>query len=176
MPYIVENADGILISGDMYLGTSSLNIGTESDAAAARNCSVYLDDDKTSFWIQTGGGMIADNYYVNRGLILPAQFISTVSGGVSLVTSLFDHIIVCSFSTSNSNTIWLGTESRVEGKELIFRRVDGTTASVTIRSSQTDIDDGLSTTADVSQLTLTNTGLIRLVRINGVWVRMNFAE
>ncbi len=176
MPYIVENTEGILISGDIFLGTSSLNIGTESDAAAARNCSVYLDDDRSSFWLQTGGGMIADNYYVNRGLILPANLVTTVSGGVSLVTDLYDHIIVCSFSAGNSNSIWLGTASRVEGKELIFRRVDGTTASVTIRSSQTDIDDGVFITGDVSQLTLPNTGLIRLVRTNNRWISMLFAQ
>ena len=95
---------------------------------------------------------------------------------IHLQNLLNDHIIIASFSSGNSNDIWLGTSSRVDGKELIFRRVDGSTATVTIKSSQTDIDDGISTTGDVSQLTLTNKGLIRLVRINGIWVNMNFGQ
>jgi hypothetical protein len=173
MPYIVENSQGILINADLYLSTETMNFGTQSDAASASNCDVYIED---GYWIQTGGGMIAQNFYLNRGFAPPCDRVTTVSGGVSRVTTLFDHIIIASFSSGNSNDIWLGTSSRVEGKELIFRRVDGSTATVTIRSSQTDIDDGSSTTGDVSQLILTNKGLIRLVRINNTWVNMNFGQ
>jgi hypothetical protein len=120
--------------------------------------------------------MIAQNFYLNRGFAPPCDRVSGVSGCISLVTTLMDHIIIASFSSGNSNDIWLGTSSRVEGKELIFRRVDGSTATVTIKSSQTDIDDGSPTTGDVSQLTLTNKGLIRLVRIKNRWVNMNFGQ
>lgn len=174
MAYTVYNQMGILINSNMYLGPETLNMGTQSDAASASNVDVYLANN--SSWLQTGGGMIANNIFVNRGLVPPVRRVTTVSGGVSVVTDLTDHIIIASFSSTNSNDIWLGTSSRVEGKELIFRRVDGSAATVTIRSSQVDIDDGLSATGNVSSLTLTNTGLRRLVRINGLWVNMNLGQ
>ena len=174
MPYIVNNQIGILINSNIYLGPETLNIGTQSDAASASNVDVYLTDG--SYWIQTGGGMMANNIYVNRGLAPPVRRVTTVSGGVSVVTELSDHIIIASFSNTNSNDIWLGTSSRVEGKELIFRRVDGSTATVTIKSSQVDIDDGISLTGNVSSLTLTNKALRRLVRINNLWVNMNLGQ
>ena len=124
MPYIVENSRGILINTDLYLSTETMNFGTQSDAASASNCDVYIED---GYWLQSGGGMIAQNFYLNRGFAPPCDRVTTVSGG-------------------------------------------------TIKSYQTDIDDGDSLSGDVSQLTLTNKGLIRLVRINGTWVNMNLGQ
>ena len=172
MPYIVENSRGILINTDLYLSTETMNFGTQSDAASASNCDVYIED---GYWLQTGGGMIAQNFYLNRGFAPPCERVTGVSGGISKVTTLNDHIIIASFSSGNSNDIWLGTSSRIDGKELIIRRVDGSTATVTIRSSQFDIDDANSGTGIVSQLTLSNIGYYRFVRIEGQWVVMSWA-
>lgn len=174
MPYIVNNEQGILINSNLYLGPETMNMGTQSDAASASNYQVYSDD-SAQFILY--GDMFSDNFYINRGLRPPVRRVTgTVSPGVSVVTALTDHIIIASFSSAQSNDIWLGTASRVEGKELIFRRVDGSTATVTIRSSQTDIDDGSSVTGNVSSLNLGNNDLRRLVRINGLWVNMNFGK
>ena len=160
MPHIVQDTDGIQFYDHFFLGQSTLNYGVTSDVAQTLTASVYINGGA----IFNYGGMIADNFYINQGLQLPIQLVTTQTGGVSIVTDLVDHIIIASFSIANSNTIWLGTASRVDGKELIIRRVDGTTASVTIRSSQIDIDDANVGTGTVNSLTLNNTSCIRIVR------------
>jgi hypothetical protein len=118
---------------------------------------------------------VNSNFHINSTVDFPTQILSVVSGGVSLVTAQYDHIIIASFSNANSNDIWLGTSSRIEGKELIIRRVDGSTATVNIKSSQFDIDDGSALTGMVSQLTLSNIGYLRFVRIGGYWTVMTWA-
>jgi hypothetical protein len=118
---------------------------------------------------------VNSNFHINSAVDFPTQILSGVSGGVSLVTTQSDHIIIASFSNANSNDIWLGTSSRIEGKELIIRRVDGSTATVNIKSSQTDIDDGNVLTGMVSQLTLSNVGYYRFVRIGTYWTVMTWA-
>ena len=115
------------------------------------------------------------NFHINSCVDFPIELLTVVTGGVSLVTTPFDHIIIASFSNGNNNDIWLGTSSRIEGKELIIRRVDGSTATVNIKSSQSDIDDGNVLTGMVSQLTLSNVGYYRFVRIGGYWTNMTWA-
>ncbi len=172
MPYIVEDTDGITFESDIFITPTTFNFGTSSDVATSLTCSVYIQ--KGVSYI-SGNLYTNSNFHVNNSVIFPTQLLTSVSGGVSIVTSSADHIIIASFSSANSNDIWLGTSSRIEGKELIIRRVDGSTATVTIKSSQTDIDDGLVVTGMVSQLTLTSTGYYRLVRIGGYWTVMTWA-
>lgn len=171
MPYIVENTDGIFFEEDIFITPTTFNYGTSSDAATSLTCSVYVTN---GYWGQYNFLEANSEFYVNRGYIIPTDLITTVSGGVSLVTTINEHVIIASFSSANSNDIWLGTSSRVEGKEFIIKRIDGTSATVTIRSSQTDIDDGISVTGNVSSLTLANNKTYRIVRIGGLWTVMNY--
>ena len=177
MPYIVEDSDGISFESDIYITPTTFNFGTSSDAATALTCSVYIE--RGVFYVAstvTSGDLYTNsNFHINSAVYFPTQILSSVSGGVSLVTTPSDHIIIASFSNANNNDIWLGTSSRIDGKELIIRRVDGSTATVTIRSSQFDIDDANSGTGIVSQLTLSNIGYYRFVRIEGQWVVMSWA-
>ncbi len=172
MPYIVQDADGVFFESDIYITPTTLNFGTSSDVATSLTCSVYVERGVlyTSNNVYTNS-----NFYVNNSVIFPTQLVTTVTSGVSIVTDESDHIIIASFSSANSNDIWLGTASRIEGKELIIRRVDGSTATVNIKSSQSDIDDGNVLTGMVSQLTLSNVGYYRLVRIGGYWTNMTWA-
>ena len=172
MPYIVEDSDGISFESDIYITPTTFNFGTSSDAATALTCSVYVE--RGAF--AAGSDLYTNsNFHINSAVGFPTQLLSTVSGGVSIVTSPTDHIIIASFSNANNNDIWLGTSSRIEGKELIIRRVDGSTATVNIKSSQSDIDDANPLTGMVSQLTLSNIGFYRLVRIGGYWTVMSWA-
>jgi len=178
MPYIVEDSDGISFESDIYITPTTFNFGTSSDVATSLTCSVYIE--RGGFSVassvnNSGDLYVNSNFHINSAVDFPIQLLTTVSGGVSLVTKPSDHIIIASFSNTNNNDIWLGTSSRIEGKELIIRRVDGSTATVNIKSSQTDIDDGNVLTGMVSQLTLSNVGYYRFVRIGGYWTVMTWA-
>jgi hypothetical protein len=177
MPYIVENSDGISFESDIYITPTTFNFGTSSDVATSLTCSVYIERGGFSVAYSTlpSDLYVNSNFHINSAVDFPIQLLTTVSGGVSLVTEPSDHIIIASFSNTNNNDIWLGTSSRIEGKELIIRRVDGSTATVNIKSSQTDIDDGNVLTGMVSQLTLSNIGYYRFVRIGGYWTVMTWA-
>ncbi len=172
MPYIVEDSDGIFFESDIYITPTTLNFGTSSDVATSLTCSVYI---QRGYSVVVGNLYTNSDFNINSSVIFPTQLLTTVSGGVSIVTDSTDHIIIASFSSANSNDIWLGTASRIEGKEIIIRRVDGSTATVTVKSSQTDIEDGNVLTGNVSQLTLSNTGYYRFVRIGGFWTVMTWA-
>lgn len=172
MPYIVEDTSGVFFESDIYITPTTLNFGTSSDVATALTCSVYIE---RGFSVVAGNLYTNSDFNINSSVIFPTQLLTTVSGGVSIVTDSTDHIIIASFSSANSNDIWLGTASRIEGKEIIIRRVDGSTATVTVKSSQTDIEDGNVLTGNVSQLTLSSTGYYRLVRIGGFWTVMTWA-
>lgn len=177
MPYIVEDSDGISFESDIYITPTTFNFGTSSDAATSLTCSVYIERGgfNVASTVTSGDLYVNSNFHINSAVNFPTQILSGVSGGVSLVTTQSDHIIIASFSNTNSNDIWLGTSSRIEGKELIIRRVDGSTATVNIKSSQTDIDDGNVLTGMVSQLTLSNVGYYRFVRIGDYWTVMTWA-
>jgi hypothetical protein len=177
MPYIVEDSDGISFESDIYITPTTFNFGTSSDAATALTCSVYVERGGFSVASAASSGdlYVNSNFHINSAVDFPIQLLTVVSGGVSLVTTPSDHIIIASFSNANNNDIWLGTSSRIEGKELIIRRVDGSTATVNIKSSQTDIDDGNVLTGMVSQLTLSNVGYYRFVRIGTYWTVMTWA-
>ncbi len=171
MPYIVQNTNGIFFEEDIYITPTTFNYGTSSDAATSLTCSVYVNK---GYWAQYNNLEANSDFNVNRGYILPIDLITTVSGGVSLVTTINEHVIIASFSSTNNNDIWLGTSSRIEGKEFIIKRVDGSTASVNIKSSQTDIDDGIGSTGNVSSLVLAKGDTYRIVRIGGLWTVMNY--
>jgi hypothetical protein len=177
MPYIVEDSDGISFESDIYITPTTFNFGTSSDVATSLTCSVYIE--RGGFYVgssvTSADLYVNSNFHINSTVIFPTEILSGVSGGVSRVTTQSDHIIIASFSNANNNDIWLGTSSRIEGKELIIRRVDGSTATVNIKSSQTDIDDGNVLTGMVSQLTLSNIGYYRFVRIGGYWTVMTWA-
>jgi len=177
MPYIVEDSDGISFESDIYITPTTFNFGTSSDVATSLTCSVYIE--RGYFYvassITSGDLYVNSNFHINSAVDFPIQLLTSVVGGVSLVTTPSDHIIIASFSNANNNDIWLGTSSRIEGKELIIRRVDGSTATVNIKSSQTDIDDGNVLTGMVSQLTLSNIGYYRFVRIGDYWTVMTWA-
>jgi hypothetical protein len=177
MPYIVEDLDGISFESDIYITPTTFNFGTSSDVATSLTCSVYIE--RGYFFVgssvTSGDLYMNSNFHINSAVDFPIELLTSVSGGVSLVTTPSDHIIIASFSNANNNDIWLGTSSRIEGKELIIRRVDGSTATVNIKSSQTDIDDGNVLTGMVSQLSLTNTGYYRFVRIGTYWTVMTWA-
>ena len=177
MPYIVEDSDGISFESDIYITPTTFNFGTSSDVATSLTCSVYIERGYlfVGSSVTSGDLYVNSNFHINSTVDFPTQILSVVSGGVSLVTAQYDHIIIASFSNANSNDIWLGTSSRIEGKELIIRRVDGSTATVNIKSSQFDIDDGSALTGMVSQLTLSNIGYLRFVRIGGYWTVMTWA-
>jgi len=172
MPYIVQDSDGIFFESDIYITSTTFNFGTSSDAATALTCSVYIT--KGAFF-SSSDLYVGSNFHINSAVDFSTQLLTTSSGGVSIVTAPSDHIIIASFSNTNNNDIWLGTSSRIEGKELIIRRVDGSTATVNIKSSQTDIDDGNVLTGMVSQLPLDKLGYYRFVRIGGYWTVMTWA-
>jgi len=167
MPYIVQNNLGIGFNNNLYLGPNTMNFGTQSDVASASNVNFYLVNSQISI-----GTMSSDNFYINRGLVRSTDIIN-VAVLNNFTSDSSTYVIIGSYSSGASGSnIWLGTSSRSEGNEIVIRRIDASTASVTIISSQTDIsiNSGLGWSL-ANSITLPSNGFFRFIRVDGAWRR-----
>jgi hypothetical protein len=177
MPYIVKNDLGILLNNNIFFGPNTFNFGVQSDLASASTVQTYIKD----YNFYSFGSMVSDNFYINRGIVLGVRTIFT-SAVTNTTLDLSDHIVVGSYSTgATGSVIWLGTSSRVVGKEFIIKRADVSGVTVQIRSSQVDIDDANPVSGSVNSLDLINGQSYRIVRIynslgNEFWTVMNYDQ
>lgn len=159
MPYIVQNPSGVVFENNLLFGTNSINFGTLSDLGNINGVQVYTTDST----LRTS--ILHSNDFLINGKFSPNM--QEINSTYTTVLGL-GNVIIGSFSSTTD--IWLATASRVEGMEIVIRRLDGNAATtVTVRSSQTDINQ--SPGSLVNNFSLPSGQRCRLVRIGGAWYR-----
>jgi hypothetical protein len=160
--YAIDVSDGITLNANNLITPRGYNIGTTSNLAGTYNADLTLGDSNglfVVFGVHHSGSVVNDG-----GLSLAVRIINSSD---SILLS--DNVIIASFSSSGTLTL---PSSAPEGIEYVFRRVDGTSATVTVFSTSTDISNNTSTGTS-SLLTIAESS--RFFRRNSLWhVRTDF--
>lgn len=160
--YRIDVADGITLNANNLITPRGYNIGTTSNLTSTYNADLALGNSNGLFYVY---GVHHSDSVVGDGELSLAIRITTATNSI-LVS---DNIIIASFSSSGTLTL---PSNSGEGTEYVFRRVDGTSAVVTVFSTSTDVSDGTST--GTSSL-LTISSPTRFFRRNSLWhVRADF--
>lgn len=160
--YQIEVPDGITLNANNLITPRGYNIGTTSNLAATYNADVTLGNSNGVFAV--AGVHSVGSVVNNGGLSLNVRVVSS-TGNVELT----DNVIIASFSSSGTLTLPSGAP---EGIEYVFRRVDGSSAVISVFSTSTDVSNGLSTGTS-SLLTIAESS--RFFRRNSLWhVRADF--
>jgi hypothetical protein len=158
MPYIVQNPSGVAFENNLFFGTNTINYGIQSDAANSNNVQLYTDGN-TFFRTSV---LHSDDFFINGPFSMYLRDINS-----TYTTALgIDNVITGSFSANTD--IWLGTASRVEGMEIVIRRLDNNASTVTVRSSQSDILIGAFNPV-TDNFTIGALQRCRLIRLGGNW-------
>lgn len=160
--YIIDVPDGITLNANNLITPRGYNIGTTSNLADTYNADLTLGNSNGNFVIF---GVHYSDSVVNDGNLGLAIRIATSTSNITLS----ENVIIASFSSSGTLTL---PSSPPEGIEYVFRRVDGTSAVVTVLSTSTDVSNGTSTGTS-SLLTIASS--TRFFRRNSLWhVRADF--
>ena len=160
--YSIDVGDGITLNSNNLITPRGYNIGTTSNLVSTYNADVALGNSNGLFGVF---GVHYSNSVVNDGALSLAVRIVNSSDSVLLS----DNVIIASFSSSGTLTL---PSSAPEGIEYVFRRVDGTNATVVVFSTSTDISNNTSTGTS-SLLTIAESS--RFFRRNSLWhVRTDF--